>query len=110
MTTEPTATTEELPETWAVIELKGHIRTGGRISKDNQFGTALLRLDVPQPEGQFVTQLINPSSLYRATICDEALARLAAQSGRHEPFQPWELREAFPALREGDEEEKTHQS
>lgn len=85
----------EAPQ-WAIIELMGHVRYGGQVSKDNQLGTSMLRVDVPNEEGGFITQLVNPSSIYRITMCDEALARAAAQAGVSKPMSAWELRAALP--------------
>lgn len=81
---------------WAILELMGHVKTGALISKDTQFGTALLRAEVPQKDGSFVTQLINPSSLYRVTICSEELARACADSCTSKPMNSWELKHLMP--------------
>lgn len=83
-------TTAETP-VWAIVELMGHVRYGGMVSKDNQFGTAMLRIDVPQADGTFVSQLINPASLYRLTMCSEDLARAAAKKGNPAPMYSWEV-------------------
>jgi hypothetical protein len=85
-----TETTTEAPQ-WAVIELMGHIRYGGQVSKDNQLGTAMLRVDVPQGDSM-ITQLINPSSIYRLTMCSEEIARAAAKAGDPKPMGTWELK------------------
>lgn len=87
--------TTEAP-VWAIIELMGHVRYGGLVSKDSQFGTAMLRVEVPQRDGSFVSQLINPSSLYRVTMCSEEIARAAASQGEPVPISPWELRHLLP--------------
>jgi hypothetical protein len=76
----------------------GHIRYGGQVSKDTLLGTAMLRVDVPQTDTTFVTQMVNPSSIYRITFCDEALARIAANSGNSKPLENWTIRQAMPAL------------
>lgn len=76
---------------WAVVELMGHVRYGGQVSKDNALGTAMLRVDVPQRDGSFVSQLINPASIYRITFCAEQIARLAASAGDSKPMQQWEI-------------------
>jgi hypothetical protein len=96
--TTTTATPEAAPQ-WAIIELMGHVRTGGLVSKDNQLGTAMLRVDVPQADGAFVTQLVNPSSIYRITFAAEELARAAARSNQAAPISQWELQQALPAPR-----------
>lgn len=84
-----TETTTEAPQ-WAVIELMGHVRYGGQVSKDTQLGTAMLRVDVPQGD-TMITQLINPSSIYRLTMCSEEIARAAAKAGDPKPMGTWEL-------------------
>ena len=89
-------TTETAPQ-WAVLELMGHIRYGGKVSKDNQFGTAMLRVDVPQADGSFATQFVNPASLFRMTICAEDIARAAAKAGQPDPVNRWELSHLLPA-------------
>lgn len=81
---------------WAIIELMGHVRYGGMVDKDNQFGTAMLRVDVPQTDGSFVTQLVNPSSLYRLTLCAEEIARAAAKGGQMKPMESWQLKHLLP--------------
>ncbi len=90
-----TQTNADSPQ-WAIIELMGHVRYGGLVSKDNQFGTAMLRVDVPQTDGSFVTQLVNPSSLYRVTMCEEALAREAAKQGDARPMAAWSIQHLIP--------------
>lgn len=82
---------------WAVVELMGHVRYGGQVSKDNALGTAMLRVDVPQADGSFVSQLINPASIYRVTFCAEPIARAAAMSGTSKPMQQWEMSHLLPA-------------
>lgn len=86
---------ESAPQ-WAVIELMGHVRYGGQVSKDNQLGTPLIRIDVPQKDGSFVSQLINPSSIYRLTMCSEEIARAAADAGDPKPLSSWELQRMIP--------------
>jgi hypothetical protein len=85
------------PPQWAIIELMGHVRYGGQVSKDTQLGTAMLRVDVPMPDGSTVSQLVNPASLYRITFCAEALAREAAKQGDPRPMHQWEVSHLLPA-------------
>ena len=99
-TTSTTSTTEATPR-WAIVELMGHVRYGGLVSKDTMLGTAMLRIDVPAGDAAFATQLINPASLYRLTFCTEQAARLAAKSGAEKPISEWDIRELQrPALPE----------
>lgn len=78
---------------WAIIEPMGHVKTGARVQKDTQLGTSMLRADVPQGDGSFVTQLINPASLYRVTFCEERLARGCALQCQAMPFNKWEVKQ-----------------
>ena len=82
---------------WAIIELMGHVRTGGLVSKDTSLGTPLLRVDVPQKDGSSITQFVNPSSIYRLTIASEELSRAAALDSLSLPLSKFEIRHLLPA-------------
>jgi len=41
--------TAETFETWAVVELFGHVRMAGRVTEQELFGSKLGRVDVPRP-------------------------------------------------------------
>ena len=45
-------------EGWAIVELRGHRRLGGRVSEATVAGATFIRIDVPHP---------NDSTLIRAT-------------------------------------------
>lgn len=77
------------PETWAIVELMGHVRLGGRLTEEERFGAKMGRLDVPHGDG-FVTQFFGGGSVYRITIVDEAAARAVAVR-TPEPVSPWEM-------------------
>ncbi len=87
---------------WAVVELMGHGRAAGLVSKDTAFGTPMLRLDVPQHDGTFATQFINPQSIYRMSLCEEAVARLAAKDCRSAPVSEWSLKHLLPSTKESE--------
>ncbi len=78
-------------ETWAVVELMGHVRVAGRLSEEEKFGGKLGRVDVPTDDGGFVTQYFTASSVYRLTIVSEEAARLVAKNNRVEPVHSWEI-------------------
>ena len=61
---------------YAVVEMMGYKRLVGRLS---QGIAGLLQLDVPV-EGGFVTQMINPQSIYRLTFVDESTVRAMAKN------------------------------
>lgn len=78
-------------ESWAVLELMGHVRTAGRITEEQRFGATLGRCDVPQADGSFVTIYFGGSSVYRLTPCSEEAARAVALRNKPEPVHAWEL-------------------
>ncbi|HEV2071060.1 MAG TPA: hypothetical protein VGR26_14820 [Acidimicrobiales bacterium] len=79
-------------EGWAIVELMGHRRLAGRVSEAEQYGTAMLRLDVPAVDGQqAATQFYGGSAIYCVTPTDEEAARLVAARNAPAPIQTWEL-------------------
>lgn len=76
---------------WAIVELMGHVRLAGRVSEEPMFGTALLRIDVPEGDG-YTTQYASGGSIYRLTPCSEEVARAVVGSSRPMPIEPWEMR------------------
>ena len=105
-------------ETWAIVELMGHVRMAGRLTEEEHFGAKLGRLDIPQqpdpgcpqclgkgltgepgallactsPSCSGVrTQFFGGSSVYRVTPCTEEVARLIASKSNVEPVRVWEL-------------------
>lgn len=84
------------PETWAVLELLGHRRLAGRVTQVEFFGGKLGRIDVPQPDGSFVTVYFGAQSVYALTVTTEEAARVAALRVDAAPVQPWELPRRLP--------------
>ncbi|WP_207955809.1 hypothetical protein [Rubrobacter marinus] len=87
-------------EGWAILELFGHRRLGGYVSEQELAGTAFVRIDVPDAEGEaddrIATQLYNTSAVYALTPTTEEVARAVAAYNKPAPVQRWEL----PAPRE----------
>ena len=84
-------------DTWAIVELMGHRKIGGRVTEQIIAGAPLLRIDVPEITGQpGFTQFYGPSSIYSLTPTSEEIARKFAAYRREEPVSPYELR-ALPA-------------
>ena len=89
-------------DTWAVVELMGHVMVAGRLTEEELFGTKIGRIDIPEPEGDgFVTQWFGGSAVYRITAVTEEAARMLSQRCRPEPIHRWEW--ALPSSF-GDEE------
>lgn len=80
------------PKTWGVVELMGHRRIAGRITEEAKFGTALLRIDVPQPDDTFVTQYYGGQAIYCLTVTSEEAARVAAKTASDvSPVSKWDF-------------------
>lgn len=79
-------------EGWAIVELMGHRRLAGLVSQAEQFGVAMLRVDVPGENGEVsATQFYGGSSIYCLTPTTEEIARAVALRNRPEPVARWEL-------------------
>ena len=82
----------ELWEGWALVELMGHRKLAGFVTRAEIAGTAMLRLDVPGPDGAPVaTQYYGPGSVYCLTPTTEVIARGFASKNRPMPVTRWEL-------------------
>ena len=86
-------------ESWAVVELLGHVTMAGKLSEVEMFGAKLGRLDVPTNEGGFTTVYFGGSSIYRLTPTTEAIARAKARSHQPRPISPYELPPAVESRR-----------
>jgi hypothetical protein len=97
-------------ETWAVVELMGHVKTAGKVSEEPHFGTVLLRLDVPEAKGKPAhTKFYGGASIYRVMPCDEQVARMVLEQTYQAPIVNFALPkpqfgQAHLINDEGDEE------
>lgn len=81
---------------WAILELMGHRRLGGRVSEQVIAGAAFLRIDIPGPEPGAVasviaTQFYSAAAIYAITPTTEEVARAVASRNQPAPVQRWEL-------------------
>jgi len=81
----------EAYEGWAIVELMGHRRLGGQVSQAEQYGTVMLRIDVPRADGSATTHFFGGSSLYGVHPTTEEMARMVAERNDPSPVQRWEL-------------------
>lgn len=65
-------------DTWACLELMGHVRVYGKITEEEHFGQKLGRIEIPTGEDTWQTQFFGGSSVYRISPCDEETARKMA--------------------------------
>jgi hypothetical protein len=86
---------EKSYEGWAIVELMGHRRLGGRVSEASMFGTVLLRIDVPHrpPATGYSAHYFGGAAIYSLNPTTEELARAVAEMTQPAPVQPWELPE-----------------
>ncbi len=80
-------------EGWAILELMGHRRLGGKLSEATIAGGAFIRIDIPHPNraGLFrASQVYSPAAVYAITPTTE---EIACAIGRRapEPVSRWEL-------------------
>jgi hypothetical protein len=91
---------------WAILELMGHRRLGGRVREVQIGGAGFLRIDVPGDGAEvYVTQFYPPSSVYAITPVSEEVARLVARNNRPQPIQRWELPAPKPADDDRDDDD-----
>lgn len=79
-------------DTWAIVELMGHVRLAGKLTEEEKFGAKMGRLDIPaggEPE-RFVTQLFGGGSVYRITYVTETVARDVCSRHSPAPVSPWD--------------------
>lgn len=112
---------EEKQELWAIIELFGHARIAGRVSEQTIGGQSFVRVDVPEvrwciQDGYRNNEATSPTehviaahtrsfgagAIYAINWCDERAARLAAQSIRDQPIDPYSLKQALASMSDRD--------
>ena len=79
-------------EGWAILELRGHRRLGGRVSEATVAGATFIRIDVPHPNDSTIiraTHFFNPTTVATITPVSVATACAIARGG---PEPAWEER------------------
>lgn len=77
---------------WAVVELMGHRRIAGHVSEAAQYGTAMIRIDVPTEDGRPpITQFYGGNSIYCLSPVTEDVARAVARRNQPAPVSPYEI-------------------
>lgn len=92
---------------WCLVELMGHVRVAGRVTEEPLFGSALMRVDVPDEKGETrFTRYFGGSAIYSVTPISKDVAVTLAQSVTHEPITPWELKTR--QITAGDEKDRDY--
>ncbi|MDD5094069.1 MAG: acetyltransferase [Dehalococcoidia bacterium] len=86
----------EVFEHWAILELMGHIRLGGKVTEEQRFGGTMGRIDIPDGNGGLITQYFGANAVFRLTPTTEDIARMVADRSMAAPIHSWE----FPQLRQ----------
>lgn len=94
---------------WALVEQMGFRKTVGKVCEVEQYGTKMLRLDIPPPRGQgqdadwflreegWTTRFCGGPSLYQVSPLSEAVALDALKrQGDSRPVRPTDYRLAPP--------------
>jgi hypothetical protein len=82
--------TTEAKDSWAIVELMGHVKLAGRLTEEERFGAKMGRLDIPHGDG-FVTQFFGGASVYRITPVSEEVARQVAKKSDPAPVYSWDF-------------------
>lgn len=84
--------TDEGFDDWAILELMGHRRLGGKVRAATIAGAPFIRIDVPSADGKkTATQFYSPASVYCLTPTTEDVARALAQREQPSPVHRFEL-------------------
>ena len=68
-------------DTFALVELFGHVRIAGRVSEQVIAGQGFVRVDVPETKKLAAfTRLFGPGAIYSITPISEEMARALAES------------------------------
>ena len=70
-------------DSWAIVELMGHVALAGRITKPGDYG-GLWQIDIPAAE-TFRTEFFGSQSVYRIRMVSEEIAR--AYAPRHDVIE-----------------------
>ena len=66
-------------DSWAVIELMGHVTLAGKVTKPGEYG-GLWQVDIPEGDS-FHTEFFGSQSVYRIRMVSEEIARAYAKPG-----------------------------
>lgn len=87
-------------ETWGIVQLMGHQQLAGRLSEVSVAGSAMLRIDVPDPtdKTKFRTAIRGAGAVYGIDFVDETIARASAVAHNSRPIYEYEVQDAIRKL------------
>jgi len=94
---------------WALVEQMGFRKTVGKVAEVEQYGTKMLRLDIPHINGaeheEWTTRFCGGPSLYQVTPLSEDVARdMIKRQGDERPVRPVDYRLAPPTKEPEDDQ------
>jgi hypothetical protein len=93
-TAEATETAKPAFDQFAILEVMGKTRLGGRVREEHVFGVPMIRIDIPDGKGGFVmTRYFHPQALFGVTPVGEKEATAVAMRNTAPPVYRWEMAE-----------------
>jgi hypothetical protein len=79
-------------DTWAVVELFGHVKLAGKVTEVEMFGAKMLRLDVPAVDGHLgFTKFYGGSAVFSLAPTTEEIAVGVIRRLRPAPVTPYDV-------------------
>ncbi len=79
-------------QSWALVEIMGHVRLAGLITEESLFGSVMLRVDVPNAEGETVfTRYFGGSSIYSISPVTKEIAIALAKNICAKPVTVYDI-------------------
>jgi hypothetical protein len=90
---------------FAILEVMGKTRLGGRVREQHVFGVAMIRIDIPDGKGGFkLTRFFHPQALFSVTLVGEKEATAVAAYNDAPPVTRWEMtQKQLPGARDDDD-------
>ena len=86
-------------ETWAIVEIFGHKKLAGKATQVDLFGSAFMRLDIPDTETTPAqTRFYGADAIYSILPCDEDTAREFVEYTDVEPIYRFRVQEMAERL------------
>lgn len=85
------ATEQQHFEAWGIVALFGHKQIAGRISEQTIGGETFIRVDVPNGDDAYHTQLFGKGAIYSMALTDEAIAREFAKRSSVRPVSAYDV-------------------
>lgn len=79
-------------EGWAIVDLFGHAKLAGKVSEVQQYGTTMIRIDVPEVDGiAGFTTFKGGGAIYSLTPTTEEIAKGVIRRQRPQPVNTFDV-------------------